>query len=130
MSLSPQASGARRRSARRRRRGAAAQPAPGRRGRGGRVYLQITGVAANDEALTDLLDRLFASSWFASPSLPSERQRGRAASASRSASPTCRRAAAAAAAGGAAPAAEPRPTLIEGAPARPLQPEAVAMRRL
>jgi Tfp pilus assembly protein PilN len=41
---------------------------------GGRVYLQMAGVAANDEALTDLLDRLFASNWFANPSLPNERR--------------------------------------------------------
>ena len=41
---------------------------------GSRVYLQMSGVAANDEALTDLLDRLFASQWFANPSLPSERR--------------------------------------------------------
>ena len=41
---------------------------------GSRVHLQMTGVAANDEALTDLLDRLFASQWFANPSLPSERR--------------------------------------------------------
>ena len=41
---------------------------------GGRVYLQMAGVAANDEALTDLLDRLFASNWFANPTLPNERR--------------------------------------------------------
>ncbi len=39
-----------------------------------RVYLQMAGVAADDEALTDLLDRLFASEWFMSPSLPVERR--------------------------------------------------------
>jgi Tfp pilus assembly protein PilN len=43
-------------------------------GSGSRVNLQMTGVAANDEALTDLLDRLFASQWFANPSLPNERR--------------------------------------------------------
>ena len=40
---------------------------------GGRVQLQMTGVAADDKALTDLLDRLFASRWFVNPSLPIER---------------------------------------------------------
>jgi len=40
----------------------------------GRVYLQMSGVAADDEALTNLLDRLFASQWFANPSLPNERR--------------------------------------------------------
>jgi Tfp pilus assembly protein PilN len=40
----------------------------------GRVYLQMTGAAANDEALTDLLDRLFASRWFERPTLPAERR--------------------------------------------------------
>jgi len=43
-------------------------------GSSSRVYLQMTGVAANDEALTDLLDRLFGSEWFTNPSLPSERR--------------------------------------------------------
>ena len=43
---------------------------------GERVYLQMAGVAADDEALTDLLDRLFASPWFANPSLPVERREG------------------------------------------------------
>lgn len=38
----------------------------------GRVYLQMTGAAANDEALTDLLDRLFANRWFERPTLPTE----------------------------------------------------------
>ena len=41
---------------------------------GGRVYLQMAGVAADDEALTSFLDRLFASEWFANPSLPGERR--------------------------------------------------------
>ena len=40
----------------------------------GRVYLQMSGVASDDEALTNLLDRLFASQWFANPSLPNERR--------------------------------------------------------
>ena len=40
----------------------------------GRVYLQMSGVAADDEALTNLLDRLFASQWFSNPSLPNERR--------------------------------------------------------
>jgi len=40
----------------------------------GRVYLQMSGVATDDEALTNLLDRLFASQWFANPSLPNERR--------------------------------------------------------
>ena len=41
---------------------------------GGRVYLQMAGVAADDEALTSFLDRLFASEWFTNPSLPGERR--------------------------------------------------------
>lgn len=47
---------------------------PGSLAAGDRVYLQMTGVAADDEALTDLLDRLFASQWFTGPSLPAERR--------------------------------------------------------
>jgi Tfp pilus assembly protein PilN len=47
---------------------------PGSLATGDRVYLQMTGVAAADEALTDLLDRLFASPWFTGPSLPTERR--------------------------------------------------------
>jgi Tfp pilus assembly protein PilN len=39
---------------------------------GGRVYLQMRGTAADDAALTDLLDRLFASPWFERPTLPVE----------------------------------------------------------
>jgi Tfp pilus assembly protein PilN len=46
---------------------------PGSMAASGRVYLQMSGVAADDEALTNLLDRLFASQWFANPSLPNER---------------------------------------------------------
>ncbi len=47
---------------------------PGSLATADRVYLQMAGVAADDEALTDLLDRLFASEWFMSPSLPIERR--------------------------------------------------------
>ena len=44
---------------------------------GGRVYLQMTGAAESDEALTELLDRLFKDPWFTNPSLPTEhRQEG------------------------------------------------------
>ncbi|HEV8631890.1 MAG TPA: PilN domain-containing protein [Thermoanaerobaculia bacterium] len=50
---------------------------PGSTVSGGRVYLQMTGAAESDEALTELLDRLFKDPWFASPSLPTEhRQEG------------------------------------------------------
>ncbi len=40
----------------------------------GRVFLQMTGSAATDEDLTKLLDNLFASGWFANPTLPTERR--------------------------------------------------------
>ena len=40
----------------------------------GSVQLQMTGAAANDEALTELLDRLFASRHFSHPTLPTERR--------------------------------------------------------
>jgi Tfp pilus assembly protein PilN len=41
----------------------------------GRVYLQLRGVAADDEALTTLIDHLFASPFFEHPSLPQEAHR-------------------------------------------------------
>jgi Tfp pilus assembly protein PilN len=47
---------------------------PGSAVSAGRVYLQMTGAAANDEALTQLLDRLFASQRFSHPTLPIERR--------------------------------------------------------
>jgi Tfp pilus assembly protein PilN len=40
----------------------------------GRVHLQLTGAAANDEALIELIDRLFASRRFANPTMPTERR--------------------------------------------------------
>ena len=46
--------------------------APGQR----RVYLQMTGAAESDEALLALLDNLFASPYFDSPSLPRETLEG------------------------------------------------------
>lgn len=47
---------------------------PGSAAATGRVQLQMTGAAANDEALTELLDRLFASQRFSHPTLPTERR--------------------------------------------------------
>jgi Tfp pilus assembly protein PilN len=40
----------------------------------GRVQLQMTGAAASDEALTELLDRIFASRSFSQPTMPTERR--------------------------------------------------------
>lgn len=47
---------------------------PGSAASAGRVQLSMTGAAASDEALTELLDRLFASQRFSHPTLPTERR--------------------------------------------------------
>ena len=122
VSLSPQVGDARARSGRR---GAEAllrgrRPAPV--AGGGRVHLQMAGVAANDEALTDLLDRLFASNWFANPSLPNERRENGQLGFSLGVSYLPAGRAAAARAAEAAPAPVPPPSLVEQRPAPPASP--------
>jgi Tfp pilus assembly protein PilN len=85
----------------------------------GKVLLQMTGVAGGDEALTDLLNNLFRSRWFATPSLPTERIQDGGIGFVLSVSYLPAGASAPAAAAAAAPAAEPTassPTVVEAAP--------------